>query len=79
MVITHEQWVVAVSLGLDSLEQIFVQFLWIWEQWIIIFELTLNYQSLFIINKGIKLFYIFILKNIFEQEFQSWFDQNLHK
>jgi hypothetical protein len=40
----------------------------------------MNYQifiNYLIINKGIKLFYIFILKNIFENEFQSWFDQIL--
>jgi hypothetical protein len=43
--------------------------------WIIL-ELTKLYQSS-IINKGISLFYIFILWITFEFKFQKLFDQNL--
>jgi hypothetical protein len=48
IVITHEQWVLTSSLGLDSLELKLVQFSGILELWIIIYELITNYPRLII-------------------------------
>jgi hypothetical protein len=63
MVITHEQWFLTRFLSLDSLELKLVQFSWILELWIIIYELITNYPRLFITPELIikqKIFYNFI-------------------
>jgi hypothetical protein len=48
MVITHEQWFLTSFLRLYSLELKLVQFSWILELWIIIYELIANYPRLII-------------------------------
>jgi hypothetical protein len=48
MVITHEQWLLASFLRLYILELKLVQFSWILELWIIIYELITNYTRLII-------------------------------
>jgi hypothetical protein len=48
MFITHEQWVLTSSLSLDNLELNLVQFSWILELWIIIYDRKTNYPRLII-------------------------------
>jgi hypothetical protein len=46
MVITHEQVVLTIFLGLDSSALILVNFSWILELWIINYALIINFQRL---------------------------------